>query len=138
MVHIERKVEINTSQKKVFDILDEPEKFPIWNITVKEVEIIEPKKKGFVKATVGDFTSTRSETVENKSISYIIDGGVFNKMGYVLAPKGDNTEATLWAEFDDQSKEKMLLKAGEVLLNSLKKYAEYLEGGGNPDEYKKK
>jgi len=59
-------------------------------------------------------------------------------MGYVLAPKGNGTEATLWAEFDDQSQEKILLKAGEVLLNSLKKYAEYIESGGNPAEYKKK
>ena len=138
MVRIERKVEINTPQKKVFAILDEAEKFPIWNITVNEVEIIEPKKKGFVKTTVGNFTSTRTETVENERIFYTIDSGVFNKMGYLLAPKGDGTEVTLWAEFDDEGQEKILLKAGEVLLNSLKKYAEYLEGGGNPAEYKKK
>ena len=138
MVHIERKVEINAPQNKVFEILDDTEISPIWNITVKEIEIIEPKKKGFVKTTVGDFTSIRTETVENKSISMIIEGGVFNKMGYVLAPKGNGTEATLWAEFDDQSQEKILLKAGEVLLNSLKKYAEYIESGGNPAEYKKK
>ena len=109
MVHIERKIEINSSQKRVFDILDQPEKFPIWNITVNDVEIIEPGKKGLVKSTVGNFTSTRTETVQNKSISYIIDGGVFNKMGYVLASKGDRTEATLWAEFDDASQEKILL-----------------------------
>lgn len=138
MVHIERKVDINSSKENVFTILDEPEKFPIWNITVKEVEIIEPKKKGFVKTTVGDFTSTRIETVENEKIFYNIDGGVFNKMGYQLVPKGDGTEVTLWAEFDDESQEKMLLKAGEILLNSLKKYAEYLEGGGDPEQYKKK
>jgi len=138
MVHIERKIEIKSSQKRVFDILDQPEKFPIWNITVNDVEIIEPGKKGLVKSTVGNFTSTRTETIQNKSISYIIEGGVFNKMGYILAPKGNNTEATLWAEFNDASQEKMLLKAGEVLLNSLKKYAEYLEGGGSPDTYKKK
>ena len=138
MVRIERNVEINSSPKRVFDILDEPEKFPIWNITVKEVDIIEPKKKGLVKSTVGDFTSTRTETIQNKSISYDIVGGVFNKMGYFLTPKGNQTEATLWAEFNDASQEKMLLKAGEVLLNGLKKYAEYLEGGGSPDNYKKK
>ena len=137
MVRIERKIEIKSSQKKVFAILDEPEKFPIWNITVNAVDIIEPKKKGFVKTTVGNFTSTRSKTVENKSISYDIDGGVFNKMGYTLIAKGGGTEVTLWAEFDDASQEKILLKAGEVLLNSLKKYAEYIEGGGNPAEYKK-
>ena len=90
-----------------------------------------------MKTTVGDFTSTRSETVENEKISYIIEGGVFNKMGYSVTPKGDGTEATLWAEFEDESQEKILLKAGEILLDCLKKYADYLEGGGNPDEYKK-
>jgi len=105
--------------------------------TVKEVEVIEPKKKGFVKTTVGDFTSIRTETVENEKISLDIEGGVFDKMGYIIAPKGDGTEATIWAEFEDASKEKILLKAGEILLGCLKKYAEYIEGGGNPDEYKK-
>jgi len=138
MVHIERKVEIKAPVNKVFDILDEPEKFAIWNITVNDVEILEPKKKGFVKSTVGDFTSTRYETVKNDRIYYTIEGGVFDKMGYSVKPKGDGTEATLWAEFEDESKEKMLLKAGEILLNSLKKYAEFLEGGGNPNDYKKK
>jgi len=138
MARIERKVEINAPAKRVFDILDDTEKLPLWNITVKEIEIIEPKKKAFVKTTVGDFTATRYETVENEKISQTIEGGVFNKMGYIVTPKGDGTETTLWAEFEDESKEKMLLKAGEILLNSLKKYAEYLEGGGKPDEYKKK
>ena len=138
MVKIERKVEINAPAKRVFDILDDTEKAPIWNITVKEVEIIEPKKKAFVKTTVGDFTATRYETVENEKISQTIEGGVFNKLGYITTPKGDATETTLWAEFEDEGKEKMLLKASEILLNGLKKYAEYLEGGGNPDDYKKK
>lgn len=67
----------------------------------------------------------------------VIDGGVFDKMGYVVDAKGDGSEVTLWAEFKDPGQEKILLKAGEVLLNSLKKYAEYIEGGGNPSEYKK-
>ena len=138
MVRIERKVEINAPAKRVFDILDDAEKFPVWNITVNEIEIIEPKKKAFLKTTVGDFTATRYETVENEKISTTIEGGIFNKIGYLMTPKGDGTEITLWAEFEDESKEKMLLKAGEILLNSLKKYAEYLEGGGNPDDYKKK
>jgi uncharacterized protein YndB with AHSA1/START domain len=138
MVHIERNVEIKAPVNKVFDILDEPEKFSIWNITVNDVEILEPKKKGFVKSTVGNFTSTRYETVKNEKIFYNIEDGVFDKMGYSVKPKGEGTEATLWAEFKDESKEKMLLKAGEILLNSLKKYAEFLEGGGNPADYKKK
>jgi len=38
----------------------------VWYITVKEVDIIEPKKKEFLKTTIGDYTSTRTETVENE------------------------------------------------------------------------
>ena len=138
MPRIERKIEINAPLKRVFDILDDAENFAVWNITVNEVNIIEPRKKGFVKTTVGDFTSTRTETVPNEKISYIIEGGAFNKMGYRVLPKGDGTEAILWAEFDNEKQEKMLGKAGEILLQSLKKYAEYLTTGGAPEDYKKK
>ena len=59
-------------------------------------------------------------------------------MGYLLSPKGDITEALLWGEFDDEKNEKILVKAGEVLLECLKNFAEYLEDGGNPDEFDKK
>ena len=138
MPRIERKIEINAPLKRVFDILDDAENFAVWNITVNEVNVIEPRKKGFVKTTVGDFTSTRTETVPNEKISYNIEGGAFNKMGYSVSPKGDGTEAILWAEFDNEKQEKMLGKAGEILLQSLKKYAEYLKTGGAPEDYKKK
>ncbi len=42
------------------------------------------------------------------------------------------------AKFDDASQEQLLRITGEMLLKSLKKYAEYLEYDGNPDEYSKK
>ena len=59
-------------------------------------------------------------------------------LGYVLKPKGDVVEATIWAEFDDASQEGLLGIAGEMLVKSLKKYAEYLKDGGNPTEFSKK
>ena len=67
-----------------------------------------------------------------------IEGGIFTSMGYVLNPKGDIVEATIWGEFDEEKNEKMLIKAGEILLESLKRYVMFIEEGGNPENYDKK
>ena len=75
---------------------------------------------------------------QEMKISYKIDGGPFQAMGYLLKPKGAGTEITGWAEFENPDEEKMLKKAGSILLNSLKKFAEFLEAGGNQSEYSKK
>ena len=137
MPRVERNIEINALQSNIFDILDDTSISPTWNLAVIEVEkISEGKFK--IQSTIGDFTATRTETVENQSISVKIEGGIFNNMGYNLKPKGDVVEASIWGEFDDEKNEKVLIKAGELLLESLKRYAEFLEGGGNPDEYDKK
>lgn len=59
-------------------------------------------------------------------------------IGYILKPKGDIIEAIIWSEFDDPNQEPILGIAAEMLLKSLKKYAEFLESGGNPEEFSKK
>ncbi len=91
-----------------------------------------------IKSTVGDFTSIRTETIKPVKISLNIEGGVFNSMGYILNVKGDMVDVKLWGEFDDEKNEKILVSAGEVLLKCVKNYAEFLEDGGNPDDFDKK
>jgi len=59
-------------------------------------------------------------------------------IGYVLSPKGDSVEVMIWGEFDNEKMEKAMGKAGEIFIESLKKFAEFLEEGGNPDDYDKK
>jgi len=137
LAKFERKVEINSSLKKIYDILNDENLEEKWNITVKKLTTIEPDKYS-VKTTVGDIISTVIERDENKKITMEIEGGPFSKMGYVLTPKGDSTEVMGWAEFEDPEQESILGMAGDMLLESLKKYADYLEGGGNPAEYNKK
>lgn len=137
LAKFERKVEINASPNKIYNILNDETLEEKWNITVKKLTTIEPDKYS-VKTTVGDIISTVTERVENERISMDIEGGPFSKMGYVLTPKGDSTEVMGWAEFEDPNQESILGMAGDMLLESLKKYVDHLESGGSPAEYNKK
>jgi len=137
LTRIERKIEIKTSPKKIYDILNNDDLETVWNIVVSESTTIAPDKYS-IKSTVGDFISTVTERLENEKISYSMEGSAFSKMGYILAPKGDGSEVSIWAEIEDEKQEKMLLKAAEILLEGLKKFADFMEEGGNPDEFDKK
>ena len=59
-------------------------------------------------------------------------------MSYILNKKHKATNVTLWADFADEKQEKMLVKAGDLLLKSLKNFVEFVASGGNPDIYDKK
>ena len=137
MPRVERNIEINAPQKDIFNILNNTMIGPKWNLAVNEVTKISETEFA-VKSTVGAFTTIRTETVDPERLSMNIDGGIFNSMGYILNPKGDIVEATIWGEFDDEKNEKILVKAGELLLKCLKNYAEFLEEGGNPENFDKK
>ncbi len=137
MPRVERNIEIKSLQSRIFKILDDTSDSPIWNLAVQQIEKIDEGQYA-IQSTVGDFTTIRTETVENERISLKIEGGIFDDMGYILQSKGEMVEVTIWGEFDDEKNEKVLVKAGELLLESLKRYAEFLEGGGNPGEYDKK
>ncbi|MBY8983896.1 MAG: SRPBCC family protein [Candidatus Lokiarchaeota archaeon] len=137
MPRVEKKVDISAPQEKIFKIIDEDRDYARWNIVVNEVTELGPGNY-FFKTNVGDVTSTRIETNPPESLSATQEGSPMTSLGYVLKPKGDVVEATIWAEFDDPGQEPILGIAGEMLINSLKKYAEFLEAGGNPDEYNKK
>jgi hypothetical protein len=134
---VEKKVDIAASQDLIFKIIDDDDNYAKWNIVVNDVTKL-GEGNYFFKTNVGDITSTRLETNPPKSLSATQEGSPMTSLGYVLEPKGDIVEATIWSEFDDASQEPILGIAGEMLLKSLKKYAEYLESGGNPDEFNKK
>jgi len=137
LIRIERKIEIKTSPKKIYDILNNDDLETVWNIIVNESTTIAPDKYS-IKSTVGDFISTVTERLENEKISYSMEGSAFSKMGYIMLPKGDGSEVMIWAEIEDEKQEKMLVKAAEILLEGLKKFADFMEEGGNPDEFDKK
>ena len=137
MPRAERNTDINAPVNKVFDILNDTKNSNIWNLVINEMIELEPNKFS-IKSNIGDFTIIHTETVENDKISFKIEGGIFNDMGYVLESKDNLTNVLIWGEFDDEKNEKMLVKAAEVLLKSLKNYVEYIEEGGDPDSFDKK
>jgi len=137
MPKVEVKMDANASAKTIYDILMNDELEAIWNLTVNENISVGPNKWE-VKSTIGDLTSTRIEEVENKSVTFEIEGSIFTKMGYILKQKGDVTKAICWGEFDDEKNKRILESAGGVLLEGLKRFSEYIEGGGDPESFDKK
>ena len=136
-MRVERHIDIEATPKRIFDILDDTLMGSKWNLAVTEVSKISEGKFA-VKSTVGDFTTIRTETIENERMSLNIEGGIFKSMGYILNPKENMVDVTIWGEFDDEKNEKILTKAGELLLESLKRYVVFIEEGGNPDDFNKK
>jgi hypothetical protein len=134
---VEKIIDIAASQDKIFEIIDDDDNYATWNIVVNEVTKL-GEGNYFFKTNVGDITSTRIETNPPHSLAASQEGSPMTSLGYVLKPKENVVEATIWAEFEDASQEPVLGIAGEMLLKSLKKYAEYLEQGGKPDEFSKK
>ena len=137
MPKVERTIDIAASQERIFEIIDDDDNYAKWNIVVNEVTKL-GEGNYFFKTNVGDITSNRIETVPPESLTATQEGSPMKSIGYVLKPKGNIMEAMIWSEFDDPNQEPILGIAAEMLLKSLKKYAEYLESGGNPDEFKKK
>lgn len=137
MPRIERKIKINASIKRIWDVLLDHMNYARWNITVNEVSEVGPKQH-FFKTNVGDFTNIQQEEVPNKSMWSKQEGGPMSAIGYTFKPQGKAVEVTLWSEFEIADLEPMMGMAGDILLKGAKTYIEYLEKGGDPKTFKKK
>ena len=129
--------EINAPVEKVYEILNDLMILPRWNIAVTEISELE-KDKYFLKTNVGDMINIVRENIPNKRITSDQEDSPMTKIGYILTPKGEGVEVTLWTEFDEESMRTVLEMAGDLFLKSLKVYVDYVMAGGNPEEYKKK
>ena len=137
MARVEIKSDVKASAKTIYDILMNDDLEAKWNLTVNENINIGPNKWD-VKSTIGDLTSTRVEAKENERITFDIEGSIFKRMGYILKSKGDTTKAVCWGEFEDIKNKKLLESAGGILLEGLKRFAEFIEEGGDPERFNKK
>ena len=134
MPKLEKKVEISAPVKKVWEVLTDMERYPKWQIDKKELKELEPNKY-FVKSTSGDYTYDITEFIENKRISVKTDHPEITGVSYILNKKGDITEISCWVEYKTITYEKMIMRSLKIKTRSFKEYVEYIEDGGDPDEY---
>jgi hypothetical protein len=132
----EQKKEIPSPVEKVYEILNNYLDLPRWNIVVTECTQLESKKY-FLKTNVGDITNIEVENIPLEKMTSIQEGSPMQKIGYVFEPKGDTTVVTMWAEFELEDQREVMEMAADLFLKSLKVYVDYLNAGGNPEEYKK-
>ena len=137
-MRMEKKIEIKSSPKRIYDILIDAEIITKWNIGVDEITEKEEGQKFLLKSSVGDILIVDWEQVENESATWHLKDNNMNSIGYVLEPKGNIVETTLWVDLDDEKLAKGYEKVGELTLKALKNYVDFLEEGGDPEDFDKK
>ena len=134
MPKVETNIEINAPSKKIWEILENLALDSKWNITIKEVTELGSDKYS-VKSTTGDYIATITDRIENERVSFEVDHPDFNGYGYISKEKGDMTELSYWVDYKIVEHEKILKRGLKIIINGLKNFVEYLEDGGDPDEY---
>jgi uncharacterized protein YndB with AHSA1/START domain len=135
-MRMEKKIEIKSSPKRIYDILFDAEIITKWNVGVDQ--ITEKGKEVHLKSSIGDIIIVDWDQAENKSATWHMKNSNMNTIGYVLEPKGDIVETTLWVDLDNEKLAKGYEKVGELTLKALKNYVDFLEDGGDPEEFNKK
>ena len=136
MPRIEKKQILNAPIEKVYEILNDYNSLPLWNIVVNEVTELEPKKY-FLKTNVGDVTNTEIENIPLKKMTSTQVGSPMEKIGYIFEPKDRKTEVTIWTEFKLENQKSVLDIAADLFMKSLFVFVDFIMNGGNPEEYKK-
>jgi len=137
-MRMEKKIEIKSSPKRIYDILIDAEIITKWNIGIDEITQKKEGEEFFLKSSVGDILIVGWEQVENESATWHMKDSIMNSIGYILEPKGDIVETTLWADMDSEKMAKGYEKVGELTLKALKNFVDFLEEGGDPEDFDKK
>lgn len=137
MPRVETNIEISAPPKKIWEVLKDLALTPKWNMTVKEATELGSDKYS-VKSTAGDYIAIITNRIENERVSLEVEHPDFNGYGYISKEKGNMTELTHWVDYKIVKHEKILKRGLKIVLNGLKNFVEYLEDGGDPDEYEAK
>ena len=169
-MQFERKLEINCSLKRIFEILIDGPNEANWNSSIKS-SIALSSKITQLSTTLGMMKKIMVKTKKNKIIAFKITGDPFKSMRYNLNPKYTEmlynraninsgqyigsfpvfllkkllvrvkhksiNEVSIWFEYDKPENKEAIEETGALILNDLKKYAEYLEQGNDPENYAK-
>ena len=131
----ERKIIIESSPEKIYNIVKDGVITPRWNPTVSAISFED--KKTQLETDFGAMKIVNAEYDKNKSTTWFMEKSDMNSIGYIIMPKKDATEVTIWTEYADKKLSKLFKKSSDLVLTGLKKYTEFLEKGGNSNLYNK-
>jgi len=132
---LKKKIEIESSPEKIYNIIKDGIITPKWNPTVSAISFED--KTTLLETDFGVMKIVNAEYDKNKSTTWFMEKSNMNSIGYILTPKKKATVVTLWTEFNDKELFKIFKKSSDLLLVGLKRYIEFLEKGGNSDHYNK-
>ncbi len=136
-MRIEKKIEINQTPESLYEIVADGEKAIRWNPTLNDVIEKEEGKEYLLKSKVGDILIVGTESVENEHITWHMKNSDMDAIGYIVEPKGDMTEVTIWTEFENKKLRKGYEKVADLVLKGLKNYVDFVEEGGDPEDFDK-
>ena len=137
-MRVEKKIEINASPSSLFEIVSDGNIAPRWNPALSDVIEKEEVGKFLLKSDIGDILIVDSESIENELVTWHMENSDMDSIGYIVEPKGDLTEVTLWTEFENKKLRKGYEKVADLVLKGLKNYVDFIEEGGDPEDFDKK
>ena len=137
-MRIEKKIDIKSTPKRIYDIVIDGEIIAKWNLGIDDIQEREEGKEFLLKSTIGDILITSWDLVENEKATWHIEQSDMNSIGYILKPKGDIVETTVWVDFENKKLRKSFEKAGDLTLKSLENFVNFIEEGGDIEDYDKK
>jgi len=133
---IARNIDIKTNLEKIYNILTDGEQTVKWNPIVNEIAKLE-ENKYLLKSTIGDIIINKIEKVKDLYVKWRMEQSDLHSMGYILDEKLPIAKVELWVEFENKKFKKKFKEAADLTLEGLKKYIEFIEAGGNINEYDK-
>lgn len=137
-MRLEKKIEIKSTPKRIFDIIIDGEIVTKWNIGVNDIQEKKEGKNFLLKTDVGEILIVDWDQAENEHVTWHMKNSDMNSIGYSLNPKGDMVETTLWVDFDNKKLRKSFETVGDLTLKSLKNFVDFLEEGGDLEDFDKK
>ncbi|MBN2156689.1 MAG: hypothetical protein JW776_11670 [Candidatus Lokiarchaeota archaeon] len=138
MTRIEKTQKISACAETLFNVLKDYEHYALWNPMILHSE---ENGKGFIlKTLTGEENVHTGERIPFAKISHIHENNPFIMEAgetFSIAANCRDTNVTFYAIPRDGNISDEIRRETEIKLKSLKHYAEYIENGGNPEQYSK-
>ncbi len=134
---VEQSIQINASHTRVYDILLEVAGMHRWDPAVQEVTHIRRTRYLVRTTNAGTLTLGLVGAVPYDRISWQYEGGIVQGITFRVGLAGKTAQVDVTAKVSPATAAVQVEEALCLQLAALKRYAEFLAGGGNPHEYKK-